>query len=67
MISSERVLKAIDWCAQRVYRAADRLLVISDGFRRNLISKGIAADKIEGRLELGGRSTLPPARTRRSV
>lgn len=46
MVHSERVLGLLDWYAKRVYRRAAAIRVISPGFRDNLISKGVPANKI---------------------
>jgi glycosyltransferase involved in cell wall biosynthesis len=47
MVRSPRVLEGVGAFARAVYRRADRLVVISPGFRRNLIEKGVPAEKIE--------------------
>jgi colanic acid biosynthesis glycosyl transferase WcaI len=46
MLRSERVLGWIGAMAQRVYRRAAAIRVISPGFRDNLIAKGVPAEKI---------------------
>jgi colanic acid biosynthesis glycosyl transferase WcaI len=45
-IRNERILSLMAWYAKRVYRAAAAIRVISPGFKENLISKGVPADKI---------------------
>lgn len=47
MVGSQRALDAVGAAARRVYRRADRLVVISPGFKRNLVAKGVPAEKIE--------------------
>ena len=46
MVSSKRALNAVDVLAKQVYGQAAAITVISPGFKRNLISKGVNADKI---------------------
>jgi colanic acid biosynthesis glycosyl transferase WcaI len=46
MINSQRVLRAVGWWAKRVYKRAAAIRVISPGFRRNLIEKGVPEEKI---------------------
>jgi glycosyltransferase involved in cell wall biosynthesis len=46
MLNNERMLRLIGWFADRVYRRAAAIRVISPGFRENLISKGVPAEKI---------------------
>jgi len=47
MVKSSRILRAVEGVARLVYRRASRICVISPGFRRNLISKGVPARSIE--------------------
>ena len=46
MIHNRLLLSVIGWLAEMVYRLADAIVVISEGFRDNLISKGVPASKI---------------------
>jgi len=46
MISNQRILKWIDVSARWIYRQAKTILVISPGFKRNLIKKQVPAEKI---------------------
>ena len=46
MVSNRRVLDTVAWFAKRVYARAAALRVISPGFKRNLVEKGVAADKV---------------------
>lgn len=46
MLSSKRILKIVGRFAQWVYKKAYKILVISPGFRTNLLEKGVPADKI---------------------
>jgi glycosyltransferase involved in cell wall biosynthesis len=47
MVRSSRALAAVGWGAKQMYRWADRITVISPGFRANLIGKGVPEEKIE--------------------
>lgn len=47
MVRAPRALSAVGRVAEFLYRRADRLTVISPGFKRNLISKGVPGSKIE--------------------
>jgi lipopolysaccharide/colanic/teichoic acid biosynthesis glycosyltransferase/UDP-N-acetylglucosamine:LPS N-acetylglucosamine transferase len=40
MVSSKRVLAAVQWCMSRVYARAARVVVLSNGFRRILQERG---------------------------
>ncbi len=46
MLNNSRLLKVVGWCAKRVYNATDAIRVISQGFRDNLIQKGVPSEKI---------------------
>ncbi|HLA63701.1 MAG TPA: glycosyltransferase family 4 protein [Rhodothermales bacterium] len=46
MVNSERVLALVGRVAKAVYRRAAAVLVISEGFRANLLAKGVAPDKV---------------------
>lgn len=46
MLHNERLLGWIDRFARSVYARASHILVISPGFRANLLNKGVPADKI---------------------
>ncbi|MFN3683600.1 MAG: glycosyltransferase family 4 protein [Fimbriimonadaceae bacterium] len=47
MVSSPRALGAVGRLCDATYRWAERIRVISPGFRENLVGKGVPADKIE--------------------
>jgi colanic acid biosynthesis glycosyl transferase WcaI len=47
MVRSERVLFVVDRVARWVYGRADSIVVISPGFRKLLIERGVASRKIE--------------------
>jgi glycosyltransferase involved in cell wall biosynthesis len=47
MVRSPRLLSLVGSVARAVYRRADRLVVISPGFRRSLLAKGVPDEKIE--------------------
>jgi colanic acid biosynthesis glycosyl transferase WcaI len=46
MLNSPRALRVVGRVAQFIYRRAAAITVISPGFKRNLIAKGVPADKI---------------------
>ncbi len=46
MLKEGRVTRMLQRLAQFVYRAASAITVISPGFKRNLIAKGVPSDKI---------------------
>lgn len=47
MFSNEKALKVVSRVCDWVYRRADQLVVLSPGFKRLLIERGVPADKIE--------------------
>ncbi len=47
MIRSQGLLSAVGWVCQFVYRAADRIVVLSPGFRGLIIDRGVPGSKIE--------------------
>ena len=47
MLRSDRLLRFLGWLCNVVYRATDRIVVLSEGFRRLLIARGVPAGKIE--------------------
>jgi colanic acid biosynthesis glycosyl transferase WcaI len=47
MLRNERLLDWVSSFAQFVYARASRILVISPGFRRNLLGKGVPAEKVD--------------------
>jgi len=46
MLSGGVVLRLLGWFCRFVYRHVDRVVAISPGFRRTLIDRGVAADRI---------------------
>jgi colanic acid biosynthesis glycosyl transferase WcaI len=46
-MSDGPLLHAAQWFERRAYRSANRVVAISDAFRRNLMHKGVAAAKVE--------------------
>jgi len=46
MLSNERILHWIDVFARAIYKRANAICVISPGFRRNLIEKGVPDEKL---------------------
>ena len=47
MLTNEKVLSFIGWVASWVYKRVDQLVVLSPGFKRLLIERGVPAAKIE--------------------
>lgn len=47
MVRARPVVAGIEWWLRLVYRRAARITVLSDGFRRLLIERGVTAEKIE--------------------
>lgn len=47
MLRSRLALKAVTRWTDRVYRSADQLVVLSPGFKRNLVERGVPEDRIE--------------------
>ena len=63
MLNSPRILRWVGQFARWVYARARSILVISPGFRRNLLEKGVPADKVHFHLQLGGHGNVSPDRT----
>lgn len=47
MVESRFAMKAVDWLCRRLYDRASRIAVLSSGFKRKLIERGVSPDKIE--------------------
>ena len=47
MLTNEKILSFIGWVASWVYKRVDQLVVLSPGFKRLLIERGVQATKIE--------------------
>lgn len=47
MLNNERLLKLIGWLCRWVYRRVDHIAVLSPGFKRLLIERGVSEDKID--------------------
>ena len=47
MVRSKRLLRWTDWLCRLVYRRAQRIAVQSFGFKKQLIDRGVAAEKID--------------------
>lgn len=47
MVNNRQLLGIVGACCRLTYRLASRIAVLSPGFKRNLVSRGISADKIE--------------------
>jgi len=45
-IRSRRVLRALEWLEQRLYRAARQVVTVGPGYRRELLAKGVPAERI---------------------
>lgn len=46
MVRQGGLIRAVEWWLARIYKRAARITVLSDGFRRLLIERGVAADRI---------------------
>lgn len=46
MLNNRRALNMLGWLAKRIYRKAEAIIVITPGFKQNLIEKGVSAEKI---------------------
>lgn len=46
MLSRRTIMRLISACCRLIYRAAAHIVVLSDGFRRTLVSRGVPEDKI---------------------
>lgn len=46
MVSSAKVLSAVDRSVQAAYRAADRIICISEGMRSSILERGIPEEKV---------------------
>ena len=46
VLTSRRVIRLLERLELAAYRAADEIVVVSDGFRENLISRGVPAGKV---------------------
>jgi glycosyltransferase involved in cell wall biosynthesis len=40
------VIRLLEWLERRLYAAADRIVTVGDGYRQQLLSKNVAAEKI---------------------
>jgi colanic acid biosynthesis glycosyl transferase WcaI len=47
MLSNQKILNLVNLFQNYIYRNATKITVISDGFKKNLISKGVSPEKIE--------------------
>ncbi len=61
LVTSDRVLGMVGWFARLVYAAADHVMVVSQGFRTNLIEKGVDPSKISVVSNWVDMSTYRPA------
>jgi glycosyltransferase involved in cell wall biosynthesis len=46
VLTAKPVIRALEWLELAAYRAADEVVVVSDGFRANLIGRGVPAVKV---------------------
>ena len=46
-ISNERILRFLEWIELSLYKSADKIVVVTDTFKKNISSRGINQDKIE--------------------
>jgi glycosyltransferase involved in cell wall biosynthesis len=47
MLNNEKALSVVSWLCQRVYQRVDRIIVLSPGFKRLLIRRGVPEQKID--------------------
>lgn len=47
MVNNKRVLNVVDWVCKFVYKHAAKVVVLSPGFKKRLLSRGVPEDKIE--------------------
>ncbi|KYG64720.1 glycosyltransferase WbuB [Bdellovibrio bacteriovorus] len=47
MLKNERILKVINMLCNWIYKRADKIVVLSPGFKKALITRGVAQNKIE--------------------
>ncbi len=47
MMKSRLCLKLLQWICRRQYMQADRLVVLSPGFKRNLVDRGVPENKVD--------------------
>jgi glycosyltransferase involved in cell wall biosynthesis len=46
VLTNPVVIRLLEWWELWAYRAADRVVVVSEGFREHLIARGVPADKV---------------------
>lgn len=46
VLTSPWIIRPLEWLELAAYRAADEIVVVSNGFRDNLISRGVPPDKV---------------------
>jgi glycosyltransferase involved in cell wall biosynthesis len=46
VLTSRPLIRLLEWLELAAYAAADSVIVVSDGFRANLIGRGVPADKV---------------------
>lgn len=46
MMGNKRLIRLVEWLCQIVYRNVDHIVVLSPGFRRTLVERGVPAEKI---------------------
>jgi glycosyltransferase involved in cell wall biosynthesis len=46
VLTNPLLIRVLEWFELWAYRAADRVVVVSEGFRGNLIDRGVPADKV---------------------
>ncbi len=46
LITNKKMIQVFQWLEKFAYRTASKISVIADGFRKNLLAKGVPADKI---------------------
>lgn len=46
VLKNSWIISMLEWAELRAYRAADAVVVVSEGFRENLVARGVPADKV---------------------
>ena len=47
MINNKSILKVISWLCNRVYSSVDKIVVLSEGFRKKLVDRNVPSSKIK--------------------
>ncbi len=66
VLTSRRIIGVLERLELAAYRAADEIVVVSDGFRDNLIGRGVPPGKVHTIRNGVTLDRFDPARSRRS-